>query len=132
MIRYTVADKDSEKYLKRLIGRRDLEDALMRLDRLTQEEAWMATAQMLKVAHRVEGGVKTVGEQVKCVDVGVQEVHEKLDVFIQGTALCLLTNTIVTHIRLVDKEEKARAEQAAIDEEEAKRSWFFSPIALDC
>ena len=48
-----VADKDSEKYLKRLIGRRDLEDALSRLDRLTQEEAWMATAQVLKFAFRV-------------------------------------------------------------------------------
>ena len=59
-----VANEDSEKYLKRLIGRRDLEDALSRLDRLTQEEAWMATAQVLKVAHRVESGVKTVAEQV--------------------------------------------------------------------
>jgi hypothetical protein len=31
--------EDSEKYLKKLIGRRDIEDALGRLDRLTQEEA---------------------------------------------------------------------------------------------
>ena len=81
-----VANRDLEKYLKRLIGRRDLEDALIRLDRLTQEEAWMATAQVLKVAHRVEGGVNTVGEQVKGVDVGVKEVHDKVDVVIQGTA----------------------------------------------
>jgi hypothetical protein len=55
---FPVADRDSEKYLKKLIGRRDLEDALSRLDRLTQEEAWMATAQVLKVAHRVEGGLR--------------------------------------------------------------------------
>ena len=78
------ADRDSEKYLKRLIGRRDLEDALSRLDRLTQEEAWMATAQVLKVAHRVEGGVKTVGEQVEGVDVRVKEA-------IEGTFNCSQT-----------------------------------------
>jgi hypothetical protein len=34
-----IADRASEKYLKKLIGRRDIEDALGRLDRLTQEEA---------------------------------------------------------------------------------------------
>ena len=92
MIRYTVADKDSEKYLKRLIGRRDLEDALIRLDRLTQEEAWMATAQVLKVAHRVEGGVKTVAEQVEGVGGQVKGVDGKVDVAIQGTFSTLLTH----------------------------------------
>ena len=99
MIRYTVADKDSDKYLKRLIGRRDIKDALMRLDRLTQEEAWMATAQVLKVAHRVEGGVKTVAEQVEGVGgkvegVGgqVKSVDGKVDVAIQGTFSTLLTH----------------------------------------
>ena len=70
---FPVADRNSEKYVKRLIGRRDLEDALIRLDRLTQEEGWMATAQVLKVAHRVEDGVKTVGEQVKEVDDKAKE-----------------------------------------------------------
>ena len=103
-----VADKDSEKYLKRLIGRRDLEDALSRLDRLTQEEAWMATAQVLKVAHRVESGVKTVAEQVGMA--------------IQGTALSLLTNEIVAHIQPDGRETKALVQQAANDMDEAKRS----------
>ena len=32
----SVADKNSEQYLAILIGRRDLEDALSRLDKLTQ------------------------------------------------------------------------------------------------
>ena len=42
-----------EKYLKKLIGRRDIEDALRRLDILTQEEVRMATAQVLKLSHQV-------------------------------------------------------------------------------
>jgi hypothetical protein len=41
----------SEKYLKRLAGRTDIEDALRRLDKLTQEEARMAAAQVLKLAN---------------------------------------------------------------------------------
>jgi hypothetical protein len=44
----------SEKYLKKLIGRTEIEDALKRLDKLTQEEARMATAQVLKVTHTVD------------------------------------------------------------------------------
>ena len=64
---FPIADRDSEKYLKKLIGRRDIEDALSRLDKLTQEEARMATVQALKVAHRVEHGVEMVGGQVKDV-----------------------------------------------------------------
>ena len=61
---FPIADRDSEKYLKKLIGRKDIEDALSRLDKLTQEEARMAIAQVLKVAHRVEHGVKDVDKKV--------------------------------------------------------------------
>jgi len=47
----------SEKYLKKLVRRIDLEDALKRLDKLTQEEARMAAAQLLKIAHNVENKI---------------------------------------------------------------------------
>ena len=50
----------SEKYLKKLVGRTDIEDALKRLDKLTQEEGRMATAQVLKVAHTIDDRVKAV------------------------------------------------------------------------
>jgi len=55
----------SEKYLKKLVRRIDLEDALKRLDKLTQEEARMAAAQLLKIAHNVENKITQVidGEQ---------------------------------------------------------------------
>ncbi|KAH8986870.1 hypothetical protein EDB92DRAFT_1220167 [Lactarius akahatsu] len=43
----------AKTYLKKLIGRRDIEDALGRLDRLTQQETQMAIVQVLKVAHNV-------------------------------------------------------------------------------
>ncbi len=43
----------SEKYLKKLTGNRDIEDSLERLDRLTQEEARMASAE--KMTHNIDG-----------------------------------------------------------------------------
>jgi hypothetical protein len=80
-----IADRVSEKYIKKLIGRRDIEDALRKLDKLTQEEVRMATAQVLKVAHRVEHGVETVGEHVKAVDHKVKDVSDKVSLVIEGT-----------------------------------------------
>ena len=44
-------------FLERLIGNKGIEDALSKLDRLTQEEVNMATVQILKVTHRIESGV---------------------------------------------------------------------------
>jgi hypothetical protein len=62
----------SEKYLKKLIGRTEIEDALQRLDKLTQEEVRMATAQVLKVTHTVDDGVKAVNDKVAVVIDGAQ------------------------------------------------------------
>jgi hypothetical protein len=39
------------------LGKSDIEDALKRLDILTQEEARMATAEVLKVTHSVDDKV---------------------------------------------------------------------------
>jgi hypothetical protein len=46
------------------VGRKDIEDALKRLDRLTQDEALMAAAQILNLTHRVDKKVTDVGNQV--------------------------------------------------------------------
>ena len=51
-----------EKYLKKLAGRTDIEDALKRLDQLTQEEVRMAIAQVLKLTHGIDSKVKIVIE----------------------------------------------------------------------
>ena len=47
-----------EKFLKKLLGRDNVEDALKRLDKLTQEEAKMATAEVLKSTRNVDDNVK--------------------------------------------------------------------------
>ena len=88
----------SEKYLKKLIGRTDIEDALKRLDRLTQEEARMAAAQVLKVANTVDDRVHGIGnnmvsvdnrlasvdDRMKGIDGGVKAVDDKVAAIIDG------------------------------------------------
>ena len=48
----------------------DIEDALKRLDKLTQEEVRMATAQLLTLTHGVDGNVKDIGDTVRVVHDG--------------------------------------------------------------
>ena len=48
--------------MNKLLGRNDVEDALKRLDTLTQEEARMAIAETLNVTHRVEDKVTVLIE----------------------------------------------------------------------
>ena len=67
-----------EKYLKKLIGRTEIEDALKRLDKLTEDEARMATAQVLKVTHRVDERVRGVGDEVLGVDNRVARVDDRV------------------------------------------------------
>ena len=83
----------SEKYLKKLIGKNDIEDALKRLDSLTQEEAQMAAAQVVKAAHAVDdtGRVRGVADialsvdnRVACVGDQVQGVDDKVTAAIDG------------------------------------------------
>jgi hypothetical protein len=46
-----------ETFVNKLLGKNDIEDALKRLDTLTMEEARMAIAETLNVAHRVDDNV---------------------------------------------------------------------------
>ena len=67
-----------EKYFKKLTGNRGIEDSLERLDKLTQEEARMASAEQLKMTHRVDDRVRSVEGQVQDVDSKVQGVDNKV------------------------------------------------------
>jgi hypothetical protein len=63
-----------EKLLKKLLGRNDVEDALKRLDKLTQEEARMATAEVLKITRGVDGNVKVLMDGAQSVFLVIQTV----------------------------------------------------------
>jgi hypothetical protein len=75
----------AEKFLRKLAGLVDLEDALKKLDRLTQEEARMAHAEVLRITHSIRDGVKIVDGKVVEVGDKVQCVDDKVQVVIDGT-----------------------------------------------
>jgi len=64
--------------MKKLVGRTDMEDSLKRLDKLTQEEVRMATAQVLKVTHTIDEGVRGVVDKVVGVDGRVASVNDRV------------------------------------------------------
>ena len=81
----------TEKFFRKLAGMADLEDALKKLDRLTQEEARMANAEVMRVTHSIRDGIKVVDGKVdevgdKVGDIGgkVKCVDEKVQVVIDG------------------------------------------------
>ena len=109
--RFPVADGDSEKYvkkyLKKLIGRKDIEDALSRLDRLTQDEVNMAAVQILRVAHHIKGGVEAV-------DVEIKGVRDDVNQLVEGTFSTLATHkyNLKTKTKKLDgKEMRARMDE---------------------
>ncbi|KAH9052799.1 hypothetical protein EDB87DRAFT_1691449 [Lactarius vividus] len=68
----------AKKFLKKLAGRTDLEDAIKKLDRLTQEEARMAVAEVLKITHIVHSNVKVVDGKVERIDDKVEDMGGKV------------------------------------------------------
>jgi len=60
------------------MGKNDIEDALKKLDRLTQEEARMASAQLLKITNAIDGEVREIGDNVLVVDDRVAGVDDRV------------------------------------------------------
>ena len=68
----------SEKFLKRVVGRTDLEDGLKKLEKLTNEEIAMAIAQNLRLAYNIDTEVTQVGEVVRSTDENVLVVKSEV------------------------------------------------------
>ena len=68
------------------MGITDIEDALARLDQLTQEEVRMAAAQGLRTTHAVHGEVKSVDDHIQQVDDRVRGIGsdvQQVDILVQ-------------------------------------------------
>ena len=73
-----LTERGLEKIGKKLIERTNVEDALKRLDTLTQEEARMAVAQNLKATHTVDERVRGVADMVVAIDNRVAGVGDRV------------------------------------------------------
>ena len=74
------ANIGSEKFLKKVAGRTDLEDGLKKLEKLTNEEVAMASARLLKIMDNIDNEVTGVGDGVRGVDEKVQVVGGEVQV----------------------------------------------------
>ena len=82
-----------------------LEDALKKLDRLTQEEARMASAEVLRLAHSIRDGVEIV-------DGKVEEVGNKVQVVIDGArTLSSQLKTFLTYMLSDGKQARVAAKE---------------------
>jgi hypothetical protein len=71
-----------EKFLKKLLGRNDVEDALKRLDKLTQEEAKMVTAEVLKVTRGMDSSMKVMDTGMKVMDTNMKVLIDSTQTFL--------------------------------------------------
>jgi hypothetical protein len=60
------------------MGKNEIEDALKKLDRLTQEEARMASAQLLEITNAIDSEVREIADNVLVVDDRVARVDERV------------------------------------------------------
>ena len=74
-----MSDGLSERYLKKLIGNTEIEDAVRKLDKLTQEEAKIAAAELLKITHSIGSKVEGLDNRMMGVDGRVQDIDSKMD-----------------------------------------------------
>ena len=64
--------------MRKLTGNTDIEGSLDKLDKLTQEEARMASAEMLKMTRSIDDKVSGVDDNVKIVAGNVEDVGNKV------------------------------------------------------
>ena len=134
----------AEKFFRKLAGMAELEDALNKLDRLTQEEARMAHAEVLRITHSIRNEVKIVDGKVdrvedKVEEVGgkvgsqVQSVDEKVQVVIDGVrGLSSSFQTILTSILSDGKQATLIIQHTANDIDEIKCSSLPTNLAVAC
>ncbi|KAI0300204.1 hypothetical protein BC826DRAFT_1183634 [Russula brevipes] len=72
-----IKEKRAKKYLKRLLGKNNIEDSLKRLDSLTHDEARMATAEALKTTRSVDNKIKVVLDDGKEAKEGLDQVKRE-------------------------------------------------------
>ena len=142
----TLTERVLEKFGKRLIGKTNMEDALKKLDKLTQEEVGMAVAQNLRatqvVDERVRGVATTVvaiddrvagvDDHVSGVDDRVKGVDEKVAELIHGADITITQAWETFDLNLSDgMEEKKFLKQIADDVDQEKRSSSLDLVSTD-
>jgi len=81
-----IKQRRAKKYMNKLLGKNDIESALKRLDTLTQEEARMATVEVLKMMRGVDEKVDVVLDDGKQTKEITQQNADNTNVIMEQTA----------------------------------------------
>ncbi|KAI0291194.1 hypothetical protein B0F90DRAFT_402570 [Multifurca ochricompacta] len=114
-----------KKYLKKLVGGTEVEDALQRLDTLTQEEARMGVARNLEVTHDIDRKVKVIKETTEEVDGNVRVMKKVVEDVNKNTSVVKEVTYIVDENVKVIKE--ATVKLGRNQSREKLRTWFSPP-----
>ena len=98
----------SEKYLKKLVGKTDIEDALKRLDKLTNEEDRMVTAQVLGTTHDVGKKVAGVDDRVARIDDRIASIDDRV-AGVDDRVVCVDERVTVVDDRVVSVDQCVKA-----------------------
>ena len=69
---FSLADCGSEQIMKKLVGRKDVEEAVSQLDMLTKEESLMVVVRNLEITQDVDGNVKATKVLAEDIDGNVK------------------------------------------------------------
>ena len=94
-----LAESGSEKFLKKLLGGTDVDDALDRLDTLTKEEGLNAAAKNMEIACRIEGKVLVIEGVTKSIDQAVKVLEKRTQWFLTTFVHILILSHIVSQNR---------------------------------
>ena len=71
-----LADDNAEKFMKRLIGKTEVEDGFQQLDMLTKEENLMAAACTLRVASDIRHDARAIQEDTRDIKDDTQDIKD--------------------------------------------------------
>ena len=77
------------------MGRREIEDAVVRLDMLAKEESLMMVARTLEVAQRVDGNADATKVVIEDIDDNVKVIDQNLKTTKDGTQRFLSVSILV-------------------------------------
>jgi hypothetical protein len=78
---FSLSDDNTEKFMKRLIGKTEVEDGLQRLDMLTKEENLMAAACTLEVAGEIRRDVDLIKDDTRDIKEDTRDIkHDACDI----------------------------------------------------
>ena len=106
------------------MGKTEIEDALKRLDKLTQDEVRMAAAQLLALTHGVDHKVTRIDDEVKVVGDNVRDIGDTVRVVHEGTRYVISSYSFLRECICYQMEKKQK-QSCNRQQKRRLQIWYF-------